>query len=120
MTDALTAAEYREERDRVARSLAAESGAAVDEGLYDEYHQAVFELAVEDAEFHEWFARTQDGALYGAIVQHADANVEDYTDWESAVLGGGPEDVLRCLAYVSFEADLIDRALGWEDGDAPE
>ncbi len=111
MTDALTESEYEEEIKDFSRTLVNISEELVEAGDFDTKHDAVLEMVNEELNHHEWFARNYyDGALYGSVVEHADADVGRYSDWQALIETNEPLETLKRLAYVVMEADALERA----------
>lgn len=118
MTDAISETEYREERESLVESLFSDAVGAVEEGVHDEFHRAVFQLGGEDVEYHTWFDDDRGATLHGSIIEHAEADPSSYSDWSSLIESDTPEQTVKRLAYCVMEADVIEKTLERAD-DAP-
>ena len=121
MTDAIDYEEYDKVVAEYATINVEEAEAAVEEGRRDDAHQTMIEYVQEDVQHQDWFAGSYyGGSLYGSIVEHSDADVGRYSDWQALIETNEPEETLKRLALVCFEADVLARAQGLLDADDDE
>lgn len=115
MPEIITLKDYEESADRHSGSLANAAERAVGEERYDEYHTAVYELASDILDGHPWFARSHFGpAAHGAIIEfaaEAGINVAEHRDIAWVGDSEDPEKIIKQLAYMAFEAHVIQDAL---------
>lgn len=112
MTDTLTKSEYEETIDTFADLLLQRAETAVDDGDSTTVETAAEETVEDQLLAHEWFQPDYfEGALYGSIIEHSEAEPERYQQWSALLHEEGASPVLKCLAYVVMEADVLDRVL---------
>lgn len=110
----ITNEEYINEVEQQAAYLIHESREAVDDGEYEDVHDAIHDLVHHILDAHEWFVSNQyTAADHGAIIEFADAESADmhrYRDPETLTDSDDAPTIVKRLAYGMFEAHVIETA----------
>jgi len=123
MIETVTAEDYDEEVTEHATRLAEYAEEDVErDTAYDDHHSAIVDLSRDVLDGHKWLARSHFGpAAHGCIIEYATeagADASLYGDVEAYVDGGDIPGTVERLAFVLFEAHVIERAKGLvTDGD---
>lgn len=115
MTTDITEDEYWGEVEEQAETLAKWAIEDVErDTAYEEPENAVLELVSDVLDAHNWFARSHHGpADHGAIIEYgeeSDADLHRYGDIEAHTDSDDATEVVKRLAYASFEAHVIEEA----------
>lgn len=105
---------YDEEVQQQAEFLAEEAENATADGDFDDVERAVYELARHSLDGHGWFTSTDPG-MHGQIIGHSDTDPANHVDVTAYVEGKSVPEMLRALAFLSFESDVIEAAAGAAD-----
>ena len=115
MSEGISPEEYLNEVEQLANQLSDFAAESVEDGDYDEYHDAVMDLSMDVLDAHQWFARTYHGpADHGAIIEYADDEGVDpvrYSDLTHLAESEDPATIVKKVAYTVFEAHVIETAL---------
>jgi hypothetical protein len=115
MSNPIAHSDYMENVTENATRVAtwAEEDAAGD-GPYDDAHDAIYDLVRDVLDGHEWFTRSYYGpSAHGCVIEYAlDADVDASRTVDLAAYAEGDDiaRIVKRLAFVVFEAHVIDRA----------
>jgi len=116
MSAEVTQEEYEKKVAEYGRRLAQYAIQDVErDTAYTDEQDAVLHLVGDVLDGHQWFARSYYGpAAHGEIIEwatEAGVNPAEYTDITVATDARDPATVVKRLAYIHFEAAVIEEAL---------
>jgi hypothetical protein len=115
MLETISETEYDDELQAQGEYLRDIAEEAVENGEYDEFRGACYELVSDALDHHNWFARSYYGpAAHGAIIEHAaDAGYDITRHRDISWVGDSedPEKIIKQLAYMAFETHVIEDAI---------
>lgn len=100
---------YHEEVETHARIL--EERVENDEE-HEDPERAAFELSREVVDGHPWFVEggSMGPAAHGEIIEYRETPPRAFNDLDAYIEGKSPEDVVRTIAFLCFEADVMNTA----------
>lgn len=111
MPETISEDEYWGEVQNNAERLAEYAREDVEAGEHETVHAATIVSVSDVLDAHEWFSRSHYGPVaHGAIIEHSEANPEEYSDWMALSEADDPATAVKRMAYCAFEADVIEKA----------